>query len=370
MSNDTARSERDLQEIFGRAVEAHRQGNLDDARALYEEILRHADSPQVACNLATIMRAQGAVREAEQIYHAVTLAKPDFPEAHGGLGNVLRDLGDLEGAVAAFRRALEQNPDYGEAHVNIGNVLQGLGRYEAAADHFVKALELRPDDEETRFTLAAIRGEARQTAPLAYTKNLFDSYAERFDDHLTGELKYAVPTLLRDAIRSVRTDSGAHENLRVVDLGCGTGLCAAAIADMASTIHGVDIAPRMVSKAKALGIFEDVSCEDVVAYLSARPLAFDLALAGDVFIYVGDMAPCLSAAATALVPGGLFAFSVERRQEPGFALQPTARFAHSPSYVETTTAAAGFSIILRQDITIRLDRGKPLDGDLYVLRVQ
>ena len=359
-----------MQALFEDAIALHKKGDLAKARALYDEILRHANSPQVACNLATILRVQGDVVGAEALYRQVIQAKPAFPQAHSGMGNALRDLGRLDEAVAAYTVALEQDPALREAHVNIGNVLQGLGRYTAAADHFSRALELHPDDEETRFTLAAIRGEARASAPPAYTRNLFDSYAERFDNHLTGALKYDVPRLLRIAVDNVLGDSATPASMRVVDLGCGTGLCGAAITDLASSLHGTDLSPRMVAKALERGIYEAVDSDDVVSYLAARPRSFDLALAGDVFIYVGDMEPCLRAAADALTPGGLFAFSVERHVGEGFALRSTARFAHTPQYVGELAKRTGFTVAMSQDIAVRLDRGEPVPGQIYVLRLR
>ncbi len=357
-----------MQAMFELAVHEHRGGNLLRARQLYESILQTADSPQVRCNLATVLRTLGDGEQAERLYRQAIAIKPDLAEAHGGLGNVLRDAGRFDEAIDCLRIALDLKPDYTDAHVNLGNVLQGLGRYEEAAKHFEHALRHGPDDEETRFTLAAIRGERPSEAPASYARNLFDSYADRFDDHLVTALKYRVPELMRAALGAVLGEAGSPKSLRVADLGCGTGLCAAAVADLAATIQGVDLAPKMVEKAQARGIYDEVVCGDIVTFLKQRQGAFDLALAGDVFIYVGDMRPTLEAAHDALVSGGLFALSVEALDADGFALQPTARFAHSMAYIERTAQAAGFTVCWRDDITVRIDRGVALPGHLYVLQ--
>jgi len=358
----------DVQALFELAVHEHRNGNLKRARQLYENILQVAESPQVTCNLATVLRAQGELDRAEAQYRAAIDAKPDFAEAYGGLGNVLRDTGRLEESLEVYGKALDLNPAFVEAHVNLGNVQQGLGRYDEAAAHYEAALQQRPEDEETRFTLAAVRGESRGSAPAAYARNLFDSYAARFDEHLVADLQYRVPTLIRKAVDSVMDPGARPERLRVADLGCGTGLCAAAVADLAASIHGVDLAPKMVAKSRERGIYDEVVCGDIVPFLQQRPGAFDLALAGDVFIYVGDMAPTLAALRTSLDAGGFFAFSVESQEDDGFSLLPTARFAHSAVYVERLAGVTGFSVSSRDDITVRIDRGHAIPGYLYVLR--
>ena len=56
---------------------------------------------------------------------------------------------------------------------------------------------------------------------------LFDSYAEKFDQHLVQGLGYSTPQLLADEIRLALTTSKggpAPQLHRCVDLGCGTGL--------------------------------------------------------------------------------------------------------------------------------------------------
>ena len=61
---------------------------------------------------------------------------------------------------------------------------------------------------------------------------------------------------------------------------------------------------------------------DAVTPMRERPNAFDLIVAADVFVYVGDLAPLFAAVGTALTADGLFAFSVETREGDGFKLEP------------------------------------------------
>jgi predicted TPR repeat methyltransferase len=72
----------------------------------------------------------------------------------------------------------------------------------------------------------------------------------------------------------------------------------------------------------------------------------------------------MRAAAGALVPGGLFALSIERAEGSSFILQPSGRFAHSLDHLKH--AAADFVILETQESTIRLEAGRPVPG-LYVV---
>jgi predicted TPR repeat methyltransferase len=68
-----------------------------------------------------------------------------------------------------------------------------------------------------------------------------------------------------------------------------------------------------------------------------------------------------------LLPGGLFAFSVEKLDEAdGFALRETRRYAHSQAYVERCLADAGFRLLSLSKATIRKDRDQAVTGMIVV----
>ena len=91
---------------------------------------------------------------------------------------------------------------------------------------------------------------------------------------------------------------------------------------------------------------------------ASAPSAFDLIVAADVLVYVGDLAPLFAAVETALTADGLFAFSVETCEGDGFRLEPTMRFAHSRSYVEATAREAGLRPLLIQSASTRREAAR------------
>ena len=74
---------------------------------------------------------------------------------------------------------------------------------------------------------------------------LFDQCAERFDEMLVEQLGYSVPMALRQRLAELAPGPYA----RMLDLGCGTGLTGASLADMAGEITGVDLAEGMLDQA-------------------------------------------------------------------------------------------------------------------------
>jgi len=218
--------------------------------------------------------------------------------------------------------------------------------------------------------LAYLKGEASATAPPEYVAGLFDFYAEKFDDHLVNQLDYNTPELLSDEIRRARdalskdADSGTLKFRRCADLGCGTGLMGPKLRERdlgVEWLEGVDLSSGMLQKAreKERG-YDRLICGDLVDVFEAgqdgESPVFDLVVAADVFVYVGDLQPSLAAAARCLAkPHGLVAFSTEapprsgsanEKEQPvaegGFRLAETGRYMHSAAYVRTTAEACGF----------------------------
>ena len=155
---------------------------------------------------------------------------------------------------------------------------------------------------------------------------------------------------------------------RVIDLGCGTGLCGPLFRDLTAWLAGVDLSPAMIAKAKARGVYDDLQVADLVSALEPEKDSLDLALAADVFVYLGDLSGVFAACAAALRPDGYFAFTAEITEDGPFFLQTSLRYAHTQGYCETLTAAHGFSIAHYERYVARHERGVPHEQHLFVLR--
>jgi predicted TPR repeat methyltransferase len=98
------------------------------------------------------------------------------------------------------------------------------------------------------------------------------------------------------------------------------------------------------------------------------PGSFDLIVAADALVYIGDLALLFAAVVTALTADGLFAFSVESCEGDGFKLEPTMRFAHSRSYIEATAREAGLRPLLVQSASTRREAGADAPGLICVFK--
>lgn len=222
---------------------------------------------------------------------------------------------------------------------------------------------LFPNDVEAAFMHAVASGEAvPESAPLDYLRSHFDAFSTRFETVLVEQLSYGTPAELHAALKPWMVARG--NGLRILDAGCGTGLCGPLFRPHASVLAGVDISRGMLQVADAKGCYDLTVESELTEALATVPddRQFDLIIATDVVMYFGDLRRLLAAVFAALRPDGLFAFTVEAQAEQGFALHPTGRYKHARSTVEASLANAGFAPATVSSTTIRNESGIPVAG--------
>ena len=165
---------------------------------------------------------------------------------------------------------------------------------------------------------------ARPRSDAGYVRHLFDQFSTDYDARMIQQLSYRAPAILREL--ADMTMAG-RARLAVLDLGCGTGLSGAAFKDKAARLGGIDLSPAMIAKARARGIYDGLAVGDIEGELGAED--YDLVLAADTLVYLGDLQAVMSAVARALKPDGFFLFTVEKKDGEGFELGPKRRWRHS-----------------------------------------
>lgn len=326
------------------------------------------DNPWIALDLGTCLQQMGQLDAAATHYRQALALEPDMTQAHNNLGGIHHARGELAEAVACYTAALTADPQLAEAHRNLAGVLEVTGERKRAIHHYREALRIKPDYAEAAYKLAALRGEAAPaSAPPEYVASLFDQYADDFDAHLTGALGYRTPQQLRELFTVSVPDA---TGLQVLDLGCGTGLSGAVFRDCAAWLCGVDLSPRMIAKAEQRGIYDALHVGEVLARLQADTARWDLVLAADVFVYLGELDAIMRAAAAALRPGGWLVFSVEQADASSarFTLHEAGRYAHHPQYLRELAGHAGFRLLAEEQAILRQNLGRDVSGLLYVMQ--
>jgi len=174
--------------LFAEAMSRHQAGQIDEAEALYRQLIAldpsHLTSLHnlavIACqtgrqaqavalfdqaiavngqihtlhnNRGNALKDLGRFDEAAASYARALALEPDFATTHYNIGNLHLDQGRLGEAAVAYRQAITLNPGFGEAYYNLANVLRDLGRLDEAEAGFRRAIALRPDHAQSHNNL-------------------------------------------------------------------------------------------------------------------------------------------------------------------------------------------------------------------------
>jgi predicted TPR repeat methyltransferase len=300
----------------------------------------------------------GHAIEALAAYDAALERAPGHARAHNNRGSVLQRLGRDAEAEAAFRHAMQVDPLLAQPYLNLGHLIEARDP-EAAVSLYERAIAQGLDRGVFGHHIAAVRGRTTPRAEPAWVRATFDNFAPLFDSQL-ATLGYDAPDRLVAMLGRV------DRSLDILDLGCGTGLVGAALAGRGHRIVGVDLAEKMLIRARARGVYARLENAEIHVWLAAASAAtFDIVVAADVFIYIGALEEAFAGVARVLRPGGRFAFSTEE-SATGHELRPSGRYAQAQAYV-AQCAEPFFATVAAPAVVLRQEAGTPLDGRLYLL---
>ena len=308
-------------------------------------------------------------------YHARTLAalerdalaRPHDAHVQLAIGRALQHLDRPLDALTAYERALALDARLGPAWTLRGHLLRQAGRLADASVCFNNAIGCGEDRASHQYFLGALGlGQLPESAPPQFVRGLFDEYADRFEQDLVGTLRYRGHEQVCGPLAALHPAPFAC----ALDLGCGSGLAAPLLRPLAARLVGVDLSPRMIERAAATGLYDELLVAEAVAHLHATPTRHDLVVACDVFIYLGSLAPVFDGAARVLTAGGVFAFTVEAGEaDAGYDLLPTLRYAHSEAYLRGLAQARALRVARCARAPLREGHGEAIAGlTLHLVR--
>src|SRR3546814_773708 len=129
-----------------KAMTLHQRGHMEEAEAVYRQVLSADPDNPDAMHLLGLLAAQSEnLPVAVDLIGRAIFINPAVPTYYLNLGNVLRLLDRPKEAIASYERALDLAPDMPEVLSNIGTMHQQDGRLEEAENAYRRALAVRPD---------------------------------------------------------------------------------------------------------------------------------------------------------------------------------------------------------------------------------
>ena len=346
-----------------------KQDKVQEAIGHYETVLklqpRHASAKQ---NLAMAYLANKQLTKAKPLLEQAVADNPFHPELHAELAQIYLEIGDSAAAIAMYCKALKlSSQHHADWQHNLAILYLREQQPQQALLHFTNALAADPTNQTAMHMVQALSNANPANANAKYVSDLFDQYAEFYNQHVTEKLEYKVPQLLRQIVsKHLQHNTKA---LNILDVGCGTGLCSIYFRDLAAKMVGIDLSIAMLQQAHTLKAYDALCCGNVLqAIPGSNTNFFDLVIAADVLVYCGELAEIFANCRKALTNAGLFAFSVEKLTTGSYQLQTSGRFAHEGRYITELSAQYNFVVIDCKEIILRQSQAQPVSGIIYLLQ--
>lgn len=342
----------------GRALAA--QSRWHEAVAAFDSALALSPfNPAIGCELAIALANAGDAASSRDLLEELIARLPGDGVLHLQLGCVNFGAGHIHDAIRCWSAAAHMLSPPDDAIENLAAAWRRLGDREAEAECWQQLAAISPEHPVAAHMLgAAGHAPVPERASDRYVRHLFDRFSRDFD-HVLARLSYRVPATVRSWFEERWPEPRAE--LRVLDVGCGTGLCGAQVKPWAMILDGVDLSPEMLSIARTLGVYSNLAVGEMCEHLAARSGEYDVIIAGDVLCYTGDLTAFANASLRALRPGGWVAFSVEATDsDHGFVLEAHGRYSHSHAAIRRWLRDFR-EVDIRPEV-IRTELGSPVPG--------
>ena len=375
------------------------QEKFSDLLEFCEQIIQeYPNSVIIWNNMGVAYRHMQKFGDASRAFRRVLSLNPTFSDAHANLGATFQDISEYSIAIECYRTALCLDSNNANAHYNMGLAVKALGRYGDAIVHFNRAIALRtdfveaycnladayrckgyshkakesyktalsiqPDNVFAKHMLDAFEGKNSKSPPRQFVEQLFDQYAPTFEFELVQKLKYKLPATFAKLITN---RSGGKILNSILDMGCGTGLFGSEIRNFCQRLEGVDISKRMLQIAQQKNIYDRLTHQNLISFLSDTKLDFDFFIAADVFEYVGELTDVFNLINQKTHGKNTLVFSTEHKNTEGYRLEKTGRYSHSKNYIENLCQEFGYTLCHFEIIKLRKEMHSFLEGGVYIL---
>jgi predicted TPR repeat methyltransferase len=136
---------------------------------------------------------------------------------------------------------------------------------------------------------------------------LYSDWAGSYDQHLERGLRYVAPTAIAEMLSKAELD----RNVRVLDVGCGTGLVGVSLSRLGFVeLDGLDFSSQMLNEARRKCVYKELIQADLNGALAIAPATYGAAISCGTFTYGHVDANALGRIALLLKPGAFFACTI------------------------------------------------------------
>ncbi|MCK0149394.1 methyltransferase domain-containing protein [Marivita sp. S6314] len=331
------------------------------------------DLPNTFVAGAEILVALEAFDEAVALCKLAYDRAPDVEEVMNTYVSLLINLERLTDAQQVVTDYCNRNGDKFNVLLHMATIFSHLGERDYALE-LLKRAETQCKDKTEKAKIDYLRAANGVRVPgldqHGMAVSIFDGFADSYDEKLEV-LENNGPAMVFAALQELKLPE--KKTRRILDAGCGTGLCAGFLRRYAKHLMGVDISVAMLEKSRARKVYDLLARTDLSIRATYPEGRYDMVVCADVLVYFGALDTVFTNFFDILTPGGWLVFTVEDESDTafrtGFKLYPSGRHKHSEPYLLETLSRVGFPKpkLLRR-ARLRNEMQKPVMGTVVAVQ--
>jgi len=356
-------------EEYSRKIDNLAQNSLKKNVSLRQEFLKAVQfsSPSFLLskfmnNLGNTYNKIGNYEEAKKYLVKSLLIKKN-PYTFNNLAYSYKGMGNNKEAINNLLNAIKIEKDSSKIYFNLAEMFLSIGDLNNSKKFFSKTIELDQNHEAANFKKKLLNGKFTGEFPINYLKNYFNDYAETFEKHLITNLHYSIPIVFSNIINDKYGINYSFK--KILDLGCGTGLCGNQIKNNYQSLTGIDISMEMLKKAKEKSIYSELQCCDIINFLTKTNEKYELIIAGDVLIYIGNLSELFRLCSNVMTENARFIFSIEVEKTKNYSAKLTGRYSHNYNYIKKLTQQNNLMIEFSENTKIRKEKNNWVIGKVF-----
>lgn len=283
---------------------------------------------------------------------------------------------EYEKSIKAGFKAIELSKEKNAHHINFGYILYDAilaGQNKLVQKYALAWSKKYPENSIVQYMADSVihNKKISQHNPV-YIREIFNAFADDFENIL-AHLNYNVPKIMAAELSSFFKITKLKK-MRILDAGCGTGLCGYYLKKYAkfNGLDGVDISEKMLSVAKEKKVYSHLYNQDLDSFLQQHKNRYNLINAADVFTYFGDLKKLFQHINISLCAGGRIIFSISENNinNDNYYHHSSGRFLHSEKYVENILESDGFNIEKKVYAHLRNEGEKEVFGWIFIAKKQ
>jgi predicted O-linked N-acetylglucosamine transferase (SPINDLY family) len=177
-----------MNEILNKGLTFHKAGNLEEARLIYEQLLKKDQNNFELINLLGVISLQQKKYDDAiiQISKAISI-NSNHQALYNNLGVAYKEMENYEDAIKNFKKAIEIKSNYAEAYNNLGIIFKKKNQYEEAYNNYKTAIKLNPNYAEAYNNLGLLYGDSKRyeesiinfSKAIELNNNYIDAYKNR-----------------------------------------------------------------------------------------------------------------------------------------------------------------------------------------------